>query len=137
MGINSNTENLIQIFLKYGIKKSLSVEEFIQFREQAMKEQLSGIVEDDSNNYKIDPTNVSSECHQPIVETISQKRDIPQKSDIVEQKEIISHKNDAIEQKVNKPSNINPTDDEIDNEENSSEDFNDEAFLKMMRDIED
>lgn len=137
MGINSNTENLIQIFLKYGIKKSLSVEEFIQFREQAMKEQLSGIIEDDANNYEIDTTNISSECHQPIVETISQKKNIPQKSDIVEQKEMISHKSDAVEQKVNKQLNINPTNDEIDDDENSSEDFNDEEFLKMMRDIED
>ena len=124
MSINSNTENMIQTFFKYGVKQSLSVEEFLQFRKQAVQEQLSGISENNFNNSEIDVTNVSSESCQPIVKTIPQKKDVSYKSSIVKQK-------------ADEQLNIIPTNEEIDNEDDVPKDFNDEEFLKIMRDIED
>lgn len=41
--IKKNVEEMIQEFFQYGIKDALSVDEFLKFREQAVKEQMMGI----------------------------------------------------------------------------------------------
>lgn len=43
MGINKTTEEMIQMFLKYGTKQSLSVDEFLLLRKQVVDEILCGV----------------------------------------------------------------------------------------------
>lgn len=48
MGINKTTEEMIQMFLKYGTKQSLSVDEFLLLRKQVVDEILCGVKTENS-----------------------------------------------------------------------------------------
>lgn len=114
MSIDSNMESMIQMFLKYGVKDSLSVEEFLKFRKQAVKEQLNGL-----SNKKNESIKVENETD--TVDVLPKKQAIspPQKNAThIDNTIIESHK-------------------ETEKSSDEEKEFSDEEFLKMMREVED
>lgn len=147
--INDNLEDMINMFFKYGTKAELSVDEFLQFRKQAISEKLSGITEKSMINYGsehheiIKPQSnkelLNDDCYNSKCETSQDKPDIEThnlKDSSLNHKDICQEVSDVPRGKneasvdVEKPL----TDTESDAEENG---FTEEDFLKMMREVED
>ena len=162
MDINQTTEEMIQMFLKYGTKQSLSVDEFLLLRKQVVDEALSGVK---INNQLQDTTNVN--IPQQIIPQ-EQKTIVTSQFEV---EEIRSEKNEIIptstpkevkqqedkeknipsiaiqnnQKKINKPiekKNKEVIMDDAKNEENFEEEnfeeeFSDKDFLAMMRQVED
>ena len=162
MDINQTTEEMIQMFLKYGTKQSLSVDEFLLLRKQVVDEALSGVkinnqIQDTPNVYipqqiipQVQETIISS---QPKVEKT--KSEIEEITPISKQKEAKQQENQEKntpsitiqnnQKKINKPiekKNKEVIMDDAKNEENFEEEnfeeeFSDKDFLAMMRQVED
>lgn len=142
--LDYNTENLIQSFLKYGSKDTLSVDDFLKFRQQVVQESLMG-VRDREITEREEEIKQEKTIIQEIISTKEETQIQPQEPNIIQQekpKEVVQQtvvKNTTPStqpkpyvEKETKPLNL-IEDEETDNQE----EFNDKIFLEMMRNIED
>lgn len=110
--LNENTKNLIDIYLIYSNKTGLTVEEFLMFREQVVKESLQGV------------KNVNKPSITPATDSKSFISE-----DLIKSPSTINTNKENVEIKKNL---VNDT--EKDNKDNS---FSNENFLSQMKSIED
>lgn len=115
--IDKKTEDMIHMFLQYGVKDSISVDEFLQFRRQAVKERLNGIT----------GRHDSTEVHEPAASAVS----ITPKIDKMDEDPV--HQKNTIHSDIISQKEINP----IQEHEQSDGEFSDADFLKIMREVED
>ena len=149
--INGSVEEMIQMFLKYGAKDALSVDEFMMFRKQAVDECMSGLIpnaEEESCDTKNTPDNNNKDVmvanHQESLRNSETNgRIIAQSRQCAE-----SLGNNLGMQAVGKTSHTitaPPTESsrtvscEIppESEEDECNSFTDADFLAMMRSVED
>jgi outer membrane biosynthesis protein TonB len=151
MDINQRTENMIQMFLKYGTKENLSVDEFLSLRKQVVDETLSGVKLEDTQS----TTNKVIEQNQQLIDnstTIEIPKIEPQVEHKVENKIINQSPQTKKENKATKINNTKkiekqpiqenkvvelPNDEEEDENINDENNFSENEFLAMMRSIED
>ena len=142
--LDYNTENLIQSFLKYGSQDTLSVDDFLKFRQQVVQESLMGvrdreIIEREEGAKQ--ETNIVQE-----IDSVKEESQIKtQETKIIQQekpKEVVKQTvaKNTTPSTQSKPSieketkQLNLMEDE---ETDNQEEFNDKIFLEMMRSIED
>lgn len=142
--LDYNTENLIQSFLKYGSKDTLSVDDFLKFRQQVVQESLMG-VRDREITEREEETKQETNIIQETVSIEETSQIKPQETKIIQQekpKEVVkqtvvkntTHSTQPKPSVEKETKSLNLIEDE---ETDNQEEFNDKIFLEMMRNIED
>lgn len=134
-GIDANMENMIQMYLKYGTKNSLSVDEFMLFRKQAVSERIEGVDGGDECTRSLmqyapaEPSQQHPEIPEMVIKMPAQNFQIPPNpaSAIIPLTESALQK---LPEKEYVPEESIQT-------SNDNAEFTDAEFLKIMREIQD
>lgn len=134
-GIDANMENMIQMYLKYGTKNSLSVDEFMLFRKQAVSERIEGVDRGDEHTGSLmQYTPAESSQQHPEIPEMVIKQPVQNFQTSQNPASAISPLTEPALQRLSDEDHVSEESIQISND---NAEFTDAEFLKIMREIQD